>query len=223
MASVTLVSLSELCHKLLVTSTAVNSSNQPIIVIDAGHGGQDSGTKGICGTYEKDLNLSISFKIEKILKAIGYEVIMTRKSDALIGDNSLSTIRERKRSDLNNRLNIISIENSYLVSIHQNYYKEPKYNGTQVFYSTKNEQSKIIAKYIQSKVVDILQKDNDRAIKPTGSEIYLLDKTLNPAVMVECGFMSNVEELNLLKDEEYQYKMALCIALGLNNYFCSLN
>lgn len=200
--------------------TDTYSDSLPIIIVDAGHGGIDGGTSAPDGTIEKDLNLSISFKLKTFLEGFGFKVIMTRTTDNLIGDNSLPTIRERKRSDVNKRLEIINNTfNSLTVSIHQNYFTASEYNGTQVFYSPNNDNSYVLAEKIQNSTVSMLQKDNKRKIKPCGKDIFLMYKANNPAVMVECGFLSNYEEYRLLKDNVYQNKIAFCIAIGILDFY----
>lgn len=189
------------------------------IIVDAGHGGMDGGTSAADGTKEKDINLSIARKLNLLLVASGYKTVMLRNDDALIGDNSLSTIRARKVSDIRKRLEVAeSYPESILVSIHQNYYSVPKYNGAQVFYSTNSPKSKILAQSIQDSVVNGLQPDNNRKIKAVGSDIYLLYNCTLPAVMVECGFMSNESEAEKLKTDSYQTQMALSIMQGILNY-----
>ncbi len=189
------------------------------IIVDAGHGGMDGGTSAADGTKEKDINLSIARKLNLLLVASGYKTVMLRNDDALIGDNSLSTIRARKVSDIRKRLEVAeSYPESILVSIHQNYYSVPKYSGAQVFYSTNSPKSKILAQSIQDSVVNGLQPDNDRKIKAVGSDIYLLYNCTLPAVMVECGFMSNEREAEKLKTDSYQTQMALSIMQGILNY-----
>ena len=189
------------------------------IIVDAGHGGMDGGTSAADGTKEKDINLSIARKLNLLLVASGYKTVMLRNDDALIGDNSLSTIRARKVSDIRKRLEVAeSYPESILVSIHQNYYSVPKYSGAQVFYSTNSPKSKILAQSIQDSVVNGLQPDNNRKIKAVGSDIYLLYNCTLPAVMVECGFMSNESEAEKLKTDSYQTQMALSIMQGILNY-----
>ena len=189
------------------------------IIIDAGHGGMDGGTSSADGTKEKDINLSVSKKLNTMLTASGYKTIMLRNDDALIGDNSLSTIRARKVSDIRKRLEIAeSYPDSILISIHQNYFTVPKYWGTQVFYSLNSPESKLLAESIQQSVVRFLQPDNNRKTKPVGSNIYLLYNCTIPAIMVECGFLSNPNEAEKLKSDSYQNMIALTIMQGIIEY-----
>ena len=199
------------------TSAAVNS--EFCIIIDAGHGGEDGGTSSADGTLEKDINLSIAQYLDCMLRSAGYKTLMTRSSDEQLGDTSLTTIRQRKISDIKERLRITEINsNSIFVSIHQNHYSSPSYSGTQVFYSPNSEYSKILADSIQNSAVKQLQPNNNRSVKQVGTNIYLLYNCKLPAVMVECGFMSNFEETEKLKQTNYQKQIAYSIMCGIQNY-----
>ncbi|MGN1443004.1 MAG: N-acetylmuramoyl-L-alanine amidase [Acutalibacteraceae bacterium] len=191
----------------------------PLIIIDAGHGGEDGGTVSSSGIVEKDINLNISRKICEILNLYGFDTLMIRSDDKLIYDSDCKTVREKKVSDIHNRMNIVNqYPDSIFLSIHQNHFDQSKYCGAQVFYSKNNEASKEIAECIQSSIVSKLQPENTRLIKPSGSEIYLLYHAKSPAVMVECGFLSNGAEAQLLNDDEYQTKMAAAIIQGIFAY-----
>ena len=189
------------------------------VVVDAGHGGIDPGAISADGTLEKDINLALSECLSDMLKAFGFNVVMTRTEDGLICDQGLSTVREMKRSDINNRLDLSEKNrNSILISIHQNKFSQSKYNGTQVFYSVNNPLSKQLAQNIQSDVSRLLQPQNNRQIKSVGSEIYLLYHSTKPAVMVECGFISNPDELKNLLSEKYQSKLSFSILNSILNF-----
>ncbi len=200
-------------------SVAVTAETTPVIIIDPGHGGEDGGTQSSDGTLEKKINLDISVKINELLLAEGFTTVLTREGDYMIYDESASTQREKKVSDIHNRMKIVE-ENGdcILLSVHQNYFTESKYSGTQVFYSKNNPDSEVLADEIQKSVVSVLQPDNTRQIKESGTDIYLLYHSQVPSVMVECGFMSNEAETEKLKDEDYQQKMAEAIVEGLLNY-----
>lgn len=202
-----------------VGSVSESSYNGITVIIDAGHGGEDGGTQSSDGTLEKDINLQISLRLEKLLNMMGYNTVMIRSEDKLIYSGNPDTVRGRKVSDLNNRLEIAdSFPDAIFISIHQNYFTQSKYSGAQVFYSPNNENSKRLAESIQESIVSLIQPDNKRKIKKSGSDIFLLDRIGIPAVMVECGFMSNPSEALLLKDDQYQKKTALAIADGINKY-----
>ncbi len=190
------------------------------VIIDAGHGGFDGGAVGADGTIEKIINLQISQKLCNILKLYGYNVIMTRSDDKSINDSEAKTVRQKKISDIHNREKIINANpNAVFISIHQNKYSDSSVNGTQVFYSANNPLSLKLAQKIQDSIVKKIQKDNYRKIKKSGTEIYLLYHSKIPSVMVECGFISNQSDLDNLKNEIYQQKIAVSIADGLINYY----
>lgn len=203
----------------VIDASSTNLNKNIIVIIDAGHGGLDGGTQSADGTLEKEINLKIALKLNDFLKSMGIKTILTRDTDISICDDDAVTIREKKISDIHNRLNIVeSTENAILVSVHQNYFTQSKYYGAQVFYSKNNSDSKIIADIIQRNIANYLQKDNSREIKQSGSEIYLLHNATAPAVMVECGFLSNPDEAEKLKDETYQQKIAFLISISIFEY-----
>lgn len=196
-------------------TASVDKALEPVIVIDAGHGGEDGGTVSSKGYIEKDINLSISKKLDDIFTLLGYDTLMIRTEDKMIFDEGSQSIRQKKSSDLHNRTDIVNkTYGSILLSIHQNHFTESRYNGAQVFYSKNNGESKHLAQNIQDSIVSQLQPQNKRQIKMSGSEIYLLDNAKAPSVMVECGFLSNENEAELLINENYQIKMSLCIVKG---------
>lgn len=204
-------------------SAAVNE--YPTVIIDAGHGGFDGGAIAADGTNEKDINLAISLKLKTELTERGVKVVMIREDDRSVEDDGLSAVRSRKVSDLHNRLNVMAnTENCIYVSIHQNYFEDTRCKGMQVFYSPNfSESSSSLAQYIQNSVIETLQSENTRLIKPCGTSVYIIYNAVKPAVLVECGFLSNPDEAENLKNEEYQHVMSECIADGIINYFCSSN
>ena len=188
------------------------------IVIDAGHGGEDGGAVASDGTVEKKLNLEIALKLNDVLSIMGYKTKLIRKTDTAIHTDG-NTIRQRKISDIKNRFAIMNeYDNCLYISIRQNKFNDTRIHGAQTFYSSNNLSSKILADFIQKSISSQLQPDNKRVIKKSGTDIYLLYNATKPAVMVECGFISNVEELSKLKNKEYQGKMAISIAFGIINY-----
>lgn len=205
-------------NKLLgVFSTNLRIST---VIVDAGHGGADGGAVALDGSAEKVINLQISQKLASLLRLYGFNVIMTREDDDSIHDESAETLRQKKVSDIHNREKIIN-ENpdAIFISIHQNKFDDSSVHGTQVFYSKNNPLSLVLAQNIQNTVAQNLQKDNYRKIKQSGTEIYLLYHSQIPSVMVECGFVSNYEDLQNLKNEEYQKKIAQSIADGIIKYY----
>lgn len=200
--------------------TGADCLKDSILIVDAGHGGMDGGTVATDGTPEKEINLSIAKKLDALLRLNGIQTRMTRTDDNSIHDSSAITVRQQKVSDIHNRLKILhETENTILVSIHQNHFSKSKYHGTQVFFSGNDPQSAVLASCIQQAVISNLQPDNTRETKKCGTEIYLLYHAQRPAVMVECGFLSNTTETALLKTETYQQQMAMSIFNGILNYF----
>ena len=206
----------------LTLSSTLNSKNETVIIIDAGHGGEDGGAVAADGTVEKDINLAISLKLNDILSSFGYTTCLIRDTDISIHDENASTTRERKVSDIHNRVDFMKkYDNCIYVSIHQNKYESSSIWGAQTFYSPNNDESKILAGFIQETIAAKIQPDNKRVIKQSGTNIYVLYNAVCPAVMVECGFLSNPQELTSLKSDEYQLQMAYAISYGIFNYFIS--
>lgn len=207
----------------MANSSADGVMTKPVlkqtVIIDAGHGGDDGGAIGIDGTVEKDINLDIALKLEKLLKFYGFDVIMTRTEDIMTCDDGLDSLRKRKVSDIHNRFDVLEKNpDAVFISIHQNKFEDNSQHGTQVFYSGNNDESKLLAESIQNSIVSVLQPDNSRVVKKSGSGIYLLYHAKLPAVLVECGFISNPAEVKKLNDENYRMKIAILIADGLIKY-----
>lgn len=181
------------------------------IVIDPGHGREDPGTS-YGNVYEKDINLAISLYLEKELGALGAEVILTRDGDY---DLSKPDATYRKKSDFDNRIKLINESNaSMYISIHLNYLSDTRYSGPQVFY---NGEDKKLAETIQS----AMNKDlnGDRVVKKIPSDTYMYNKLKISGLLIECGFLSNYKERELLQTKEYQIKVAKSIANGILEYF----
>lgn len=209
-----------LCDKIndniTQTVSAITGNNDIIVILDAGHGGEDGGCVAYDNTLEKDINLQITDKISFMFDIFGINYVQIRTEDISVGDNDLQSIKARKTSDIMKRFDTVnSYPNSVLLSIHQNMYSVEKYSGTQVFYSPNTDESKILADSIQTVIKNNLQQDNDRQPKASGDSIYLLYRAKRPSVMVECGFFSNMSELEKLKTPEYQIQMAYFITKGL--------
>ncbi|MGG7143929.1 N-acetylmuramoyl-L-alanine amidase CwlD [Clostridium nigeriense] len=192
---------------------------EKIILIDPGHGGFDGGAKSKNGTIEKDLNLQISLKLKEVLEAKGYKVYLTRENDEALG-NSGSTIKEKKREDLKKRRNMKKEVNcDVFVSIHQNMFPQEKCYGAQVWHGS-NEISKKLANNIQEAVKEIVKDNNKRVSKPAGDAYLILrDDYKGASVLVECGFLSNMEEEKKLQTEEHQNLLVEGIYLGIERYF----
>lgn len=200
-----------------VSATPVLQSR---IIIDPGHGGFDGGAGAADGTLEKDVNLEISLKLRDILKVSGFDAVMTRTDDTGTEDDSNESISVRKRSDLKNRLKLMSENGDAIyVSIHLNKFTTSAASGTQVFYTPNFDSARLLGECIQKSVVENLQPENRRVIKRGTDSTYLLKNAKIPAVIVECGFLSNDRDLENLKDPAYQSKLALCIAAGIMEYY----
>lgn len=198
--------------------TAVPTVTKTVIV-DAGHGGFDGGAVADDGTPEKDINLKIALKLAEMLRLHGFSVILTRRDDSGTETDPTDSIANRKKSDMTERLNIInSNPDAVFVSIHLNKFTTSSARGAQVFYSPNDERSALLGLAIQQTVAGLLQPENTRTIKKGTKSTYLLYRAKIPAVIVECGFLSNKTELELLKSEEYQSKMAFAILCGILNY-----
>ena len=186
-----------------------------MILVDAGHGGIDSGMVGIEGLKEKGINLEIAIKLKAVLEKRGFTVMMTREEDkGLYKDNT----QNMKAQDLQNRIAMIKEYAPVLsVSIHQNSYPEEYVHGAQVFYYNGSSGGEQLAGLIQTQLVQDLDPENHRQIKPNDS-YYLLKKTKGTIVIVECGFLSNAAEAGKLCDEAYQDRVAWSIHKGILQY-----
>ncbi len=199
-----------------IAATAEKNTNV-VIIIDAGHGGEDSGAVGYDGTLEKDINLDIANKLFDLLRISDIEAIMTRHDDSMLYSGKPA---RKKQSDLKNRVAFTQeYPDSLFVSIHQNKFPIEKYKGLQVYYSPNHTGSKIMAAHIQKYIKQHLQPDNNREIKPSGSNIYVLHHTKVPAVLVECGFLSNTEDTQNLNSEEYRKKIAFLLFKAICQYY----
>lgn len=196
-----------------------NGTNEEItIVLDAGHGGEDGGAIGITGIYEKDLNLSITLKIGEYLEANDVNVVYTRTEDILLYDRNTDYKNKKKALDLAARLKIATeTKNCIFMSIHMNSFSKSQYSGLQVYYSKNNEKSQYIAQKIQNSIKKELQPGNNRKVAEATSRIYLLDRLECPAVLIECGFISNQEECELLEKEAYQEQLSKIISEEILN------
>ncbi len=157
--------------------------------------------------------------LQKLFESNGTNVVLTRSDDNGIYDVT-GSIKNKKVSDIKNREALIEeTDADAFISIHMNKFPEKKYSGPQVFYSVNNPKSELLAECIQKSMIASLNPDNRREIKPAGSEIYLLKKAKLPAVLIECGFLSNSEEERKLADEKYQKQVAWSIYCGIIQYF----
>jgi len=202
----------------IYTMNSQNNQAKKIVVIDAGHGGNDPGKIGINKAKEKDINLQIALRVRTLLEQNDVEVVMTRESDEGLYDQGAAN---KKVQDMKRRIDLIAKTDAPLtVSIHQNSYSEESIHGAQVFYYTTSLEGKEAALIMQQQLVEGLDPENRRQAKANDS-YYLLKKSPTPAIIVECGFLSNYEEAAKLTREDYQEQVAFQIAMGILKYLSS--
>jgi N-acetylmuramoyl-L-alanine amidase len=202
-----------------------SSSNRydKTVIIDPGHGEPDGGAVGVDGVIEMNINLSISLKLRGFFQAAGYTVIMTRENNNAIYDEGSNTIRKKKKTDLHNRLAIVNLHpRALFISIHQNIAKSSNSSGSLVLYSPNNADSKSLAQSIQTGIQNMLQPYDTHVIRQAKKNLYILYNTKSPAVLVECGFLSNPAECKLLQDDTYQNKMAFAIFCGTLQFYATI-
>ena len=207
-------------HLETVLSKQVSSEKKYTVVIDAGHGGFDSGKVGVDGTLEKEINLIIAKQLKLLLEAADVNVLMVRTEDTgLYPENSPN----KKRQDMRARASLMNEANAdCIISIHQNSYPEESIDGAQVFYYTNSASGKNLASLIQKSLISNVDPSNHRTEKSNNS-YYLLKNVKAPIVIVECGFLSNWEESKKLVDDTYQQKLAWAIHLGILQYLNGVN
>ena len=199
------------------SAAALSEESLPVLIIDPGHGGEDGGAVANDGTVESGINLSVALMVEDLARLAGWDTVMTRREDISIHDEGSETIREKKNSDLRNRVALCnSVEGGILISIHQNSLPSvPSVHGAQVFYNGVGE-SEFLAQAIQDELNRSVNGASGKEIKRTGDNIYLMANVTCPAVLVECGFLSNPQEAELLKTQDYQTKLAMAILAGVD-------
>jgi len=186
------------------------------VVIDAGHGGMDGGSVSGSGDTEKEINLAISQKLKKVFEDNGYTVVMTRETDTSLGEDN-GTIRKQKTQDLKKRAEIANESGAgVFISIHVNKYESPEISGAQTFYSKDDEAGKLYAQSVMEEIRKLDPK-NKRLSKTHPNKNLVFQNLKIPGVLVECGFISNENDLSNLKDEEYQKKMAEAIFNGIKS------
>lgn len=189
------------------------------IVIDAGHGKPDEGAESSRGTTEAETNLKIALKLQNLLEQSGCSVILTRSDENAIYDFDSKTLRQKKISDIHNRVKIGNESSADIfVSIHLNKIPQQQYDGWQTFYNVNSAEGQKLAVSIQNNLNDAIQKENNRVAK-TIENIYIVKHVEIPTTIVECGFLSNPDEEKLLLDDEYQNRLAWGIYNGIIDYF----
>ena len=189
-----------------------SGSGMPLLIIDAGHGGEDGGAVSLTGEHESRINLAIAKKLDLMLGVFGAPVLMLRQEDVSLHDPDAKTLREKKVSDLHNRAaKVQEQENGVLLSIHQNSYPSGRYSGAQVFYAP-TAGSDVLAQAMQDTLRSAVDPENQRQAKPIPDTIYLMNHITCPAVLVECGFLTNAREEQLLRSSQYQTDLAAAMA-----------
>ncbi|MEN2776142.1 N-acetylmuramoyl-L-alanine amidase CwlD [Acetivibrio clariflavus] len=198
-----------------------NEVKNKIVVLDAGHGGEDPGAvSDFSGIREKEINLYIAQKVKELLEAENFTVIMTREDDTLKYTEGTKKVTEKRRQDLINRKKIMDESGAELVvSIHLNKFPQEQYYGAQVFYPPNSPESKTAAELIQKSLKEIVDPENKRVAMLKKAEIIILKNLKTPTVIVECGFLSNPQEEKKLATVEYQDKLALAIKEGIMKYY----
>jgi len=191
---------------------------EPEWILDAGHGGEDGGAVSLSGIKESTINLDITLRLDQMLGFLGEISEVLRNTDISLHDAGAVTLREKKVSDLKNRVTAANaLPEATLVSIHQNTFADPKYRGAQVFFA-RTQGSEEFADAVQNALTSKLQSDNTRQAKPIDEKIYLMNHIKNCAILIECGFLSNPEEEKLLQDSTYQNMIAMVVASALSTY-----
>lgn len=216
--SVTVLSLS-LRRPAVPAFSYTEMTTDEIIVLDAGHGGSDGGAVSADGTPEDDINLAIALRLRDLFALMGRQTVLTRTGTDSLADPDSATLRQEKVSDTKNRVALInSVSNGHLISIHQNTLPgHPSVHGAQVFYG-KVADSDARATAVQQALNSVVNVGNEKTAKPIGSDIYIMAHANCPAILVECGFLSNSAETRLLLSPEYQTKLAAAICCGYLQY-----
>lgn len=194
-----------------------------VVVLDAGHGGEDAGASSLNGTTEADTNLKIVLKVQNLLEQSGCTVILTRHDENAIYDIDAKTLREKKVSDIKNRVKIGNSSSANIfVSVHLNKIPQSQYYGWQTFYKNGNEDSKKLATCLQNNLNEAIQKENKR-VPLKIDNIFIMKNVEIPTSIVECGFLSNPEEEKQLLEDDYQNRIAWGIYNGILSYFAESN
>lgn len=201
---------------ITVLSESAPVTSRRVMIIDAGHGGEDGGTTSCTGVLESKINLEIALKLNDLMHILGIKTVLTRDADVSLHTQG-NTIASRKVSDLKERVRIInSTTDAILVSIHQNHFSDSRYSGAQVFYAP-TEGSQNLAELMQNSLKLSLNPGSNRQIKKADN-IYLMQNIELPGVLVECGFLSNTREESLLRDPNYQNKLCCVVASCCSRY-----
>ena len=208
-------------HGLFTTQTvSAQGIERQTIILDAGHGGPDGGASGADGTLESELNLAVVLRTDAVLGLLGEKTLLTREDASDLSDLNAETIAQKKITDIRNRVALVNDHpGSILVSVHMNTFSQSQYHGAQVFYA-KTGESKTLGGLVQKALLAV-DPENTRDAKAISSDVYLMNHVTVPAVLVECGFLSNSQELEKLKSDDYQKQLALCLAVSVSEYLGS--
>lgn len=202
-----------------VLRTVLENTASATLVIDAGHGGFDGGAVSERGVSEQAINLSVAQRVRALACFFGVQTAMTRADEGALDYDPSRSVRENKVADIHARERIVqSISSPVFVSIHLNKFSDPQYHGAQVFYSANRAFGKPLAEALQSALISGCDPENRRQAKQAESSVYLMRVLTCPAVIVECGFLSNPDEETRLADENYHKKLAVCIVTGYLRY-----
>lgn len=193
----------------------VRGGSPVTVVIDPGHGGEDGGAVSPGGVAESQINLEVSLRVSDLLRFAGRRTLLTRSEDVTICDEGLDTMRQRKTSDIKNRVKLVEeTENAVLLSIHQNSLpSSPVTHGAQVFWN-RGQGAEALAESIQTALNSGVNAGNEKHPRQIPDSIYLMKNISSPGVLVECGFLSNGPETERLQNPAYQLRLATAIAAG---------
>ena len=196
-----------------------NKGDTLSVIVDAGHGLPDGGAVGVTGSIEQEINLKIALKLQEVLEAKGVRVIMTRTDENGLWDDKDDSIRKKKVSDMNKRLEIMKKSDAHLfISIHMNSFPNHSASGLRIFYAPNHEEIKPLAENIQTRIQDITGA-NINIVKSADKSLFLMKNPPIPAILVECGFLSNAKEEKKLQEDDYQARLAWAIADALEKYY----
>lgn len=204
----------------VIVASAASSHKKVVVLIDPGHGGRDYGVTGAGGTKESEFNLAMSNELKKFLTEANFEVVLTRNSsEGLYGD----TKDNFKRKDMLERKRIVNKVNpDIIISIHANKFPDKSRRGAQVFYDQFNEGGKSLAESVQCGLNTLNIKHADRSFSALSGDYFMLKCSHNPSIIVECGFLSNVEDEKLLNEEQYRYELSFAIYSGIITFLETL-
>lgn len=204
---------------IMKTISSINSDKNFCIIVDAGHGQPDGGAVGVGGSIEEKINLAVAKRVEEVLRGKGIGVVMTRNDENCLSKaDGEKSIGEMKKEDMNKRLKIMKKSNADLfVSIHMNRYEKPEVNGLRLFYDKKHPETKELSELMQNKMSEVTGAEM-YSVKAADQALFLMKNPPVPAVLVECGFISNPEEEKKLNDEDYQSRLAWAIADAVEKF-----